>query len=208
MLLSYLLSFYRKKNLQDLRQITLWIIAGFLILSIPCILYFVSKGTLADMYDAYFYTNLFQYGGAAANGEPTAPWFFLVKLAITVALVLPIAFTKVRRDVRLLIVTCFGLQMLSFTLWSVNIYYFLVLFAYAPLAIYFLRNVRATRTAKTLLLLVGTLATATSYNFDVQLTRDRHIPACRRPAPQSLLLCTECDQARDKGRTGRMYPNP
>ena len=44
--------------------------------------------------------------------------------------------------------------MLSFTLWSVNIYYFLVVFAYAPLAIYFLRNVRATRTAKTVLLLV------------------------------------------------------
>ena len=84
---------------------------------------------------------------------------------ITAALVLPIAFTKVRRDVRLLIVTCFGLQMLSFTLWSVNIYYFLVVFVYAPLAIYFLRNVRATRTAKTVLLLVGTLATATSYNF-------------------------------------------
>ena len=155
----------RKQKLQELWRIALWIIAGFLLLSIPCILYFVSKGTLADMYDAYFYTNLFQYGGAAANGEPTAPWFFLVKLAITAVLVLPIAFTKVRRDVRLLIVTCFGLQMLSFTLWSVNIYYFLVLFAYAPLAIYFLRNVRATITAKTVLLLVGILATATSYNF-------------------------------------------
>ena len=156
---------YRKKNLQDLRQITLWIIAGFLFLSILCILYFISKGTLVDLYNAYFYTNLFQYGGVAANGEPTAPWFFLVKLAIAAVMVLPIAFTKVRRDVRLLIVTCFGLQMLSFALMFVQIYYFLVLFAYAPLAIYFLRNVRATRTAKTLLLLVGILATATSYNF-------------------------------------------
>lgn len=156
---------YSKKNLQDLRQITLWIIAGFLFLSILCILYFISKGTLADMYDAYFYTNIFQYGGVASNGEPTAAWFFYLKLAIAAILVLPIAFTKVRWDVRLLVVTCYGLQMLSFTLMCVHIYYFLVLFAYAPLVVYFLRNVAATRITKIVLLLVGIIATATSYNF-------------------------------------------
>lgn len=156
---------YRKKNLQDLRQITLWIIAGFLFLSILCILYFISKGTLVDLYNAYFYTNVFQYGGVASNGEPTAPWFFFVKLSIAAILVLPVAFTKVRRDVRLLVVMCYGLQMLSLTLMYVHIYYFLVLFVYAPLVVYFLRDVKETYIIKSVLLLLGVLATATSYNF-------------------------------------------
>ena len=164
-LIALLVICCRNRKLQDLRRITLWIIAGFLLLSIPCISYFVAKGTLADMYDAYFYTNLFQYGGSAANGEPSAPWFFYLKLAITATLVLLIAFTKVRWDVRLLVVMCFGLQMLSFTLWSVNIYYFLVVFVYAPLVIYFLRNVECKRIAATVMILTGMIATATSYNF-------------------------------------------
>ncbi|MBO4662331.1 MAG: hypothetical protein J5630_06490 [Bacteroidaceae bacterium] len=156
---------YRNNKLQDLYQITLWIIAGFVLLSVPCILYFVQNGTLADMFDAYFYTNLFQYGGSAANGEPDAPWFFFVKLAIAAILVLPVAFTKVRWDFRLLVVMCYGLQMLSFTLWSVNIYYFLVVFVYAPLVIYFLRNVECKRIAASIMILTGIIATATSYNF-------------------------------------------
>lgn len=164
-LIALLVICYRNRKLHDLGQITLWIIAGFVLLSVPCVLYFVQNGTLADMYDAYFYTNIFQYGGSAANGEPDAPWFFFVKLAIAAILVLPIAFTKVRWDVRLLVVTCYGLQMLSFTLWSVNIYYFLVVFVYAPLVIYFLRNLKCKRITISVMVLAGIIASATSYNF-------------------------------------------
>lgn len=156
---------YLRNKIQDIYRITLWTMAGFLLVSALCILYFLSKGTLSDMYDAYFYTNLFQYGGKASNGEPDVAWFFFVKVAIATVLVLPVAFTKVRRDVRLLVVMCYGMQIVSFTLWPVHIYYFLVLFVYSPLVIYFLRNVRETWQAKSVMCLVATVAVATSYNF-------------------------------------------
>lgn len=156
---------YRRNKLQDLYRITLWTMAGFMSVSVLCVLYFLSKGTLSDLYDAYFYTNLFQYGGSASNGEPDAAWFLFVKMAIAALLVLPVAFTKARRDVRLLVVMCYGIQIVSFTLWPVHIYYFLVLFTYSPLAVYFLRNIRESWRPKCIMSLVAIAAVATSFNF-------------------------------------------
>ena len=155
----------RKKQLGLLCKPLLWVFSGMLFVTTLIVLYFLYHGTLFDMMDVYFYTNIFQYHGAASNGEPSGVWFKFVKLAICAVLILPVAFLKVRWDVKLPVLCAYSLQMLSYTLLTVHLYYFIPVFVYLPLTIYFLRKHRATRLTYLVMAIVSLLAMATNFNI-------------------------------------------
>lgn len=155
----------RKKQLALLCKPLVWIFAGLLSVTTLVVAYFIYHGTLSEMLDAYFYTNIFQYHGSASNGEPAGIWFKFVKLAICAILILPVAITKVRRDVKLPVLCAYSFQLLSYALLTLHLYYFIPLFVYAPLVVYFLRNHRATRLTYVSMAGIVLLAAVTNFNI-------------------------------------------
>lgn len=164
-LLGILIVSYRKKLLTLLYKPLLWIFAGILLVSALIVLYFIFNGTLSEMMEVYFYTNIFQYHGVASNGEPTGIWFKFIKLAICAILILPVTMIRARWDVKLPIICAYSLQMLSYALFTLHLYYFIPLFVYSPLMIYFLRNHKSTKF--TYFTMVGIILLATATNFNI-----------------------------------------
>ena len=161
---------YSRKQLDVLNKILLQILTGVLFVTIPVIIYFLYHDTLAEMLDAYFYTNIFLYHGSATNGEPAGMLFKLLKIALCAMLVIPVALIRVQRDIRLTVVPAFALQMLSYTLFTVHIYYFIPLFVFSPLTIYFLRKGKTTWMTYLCFAVLATVSTATNFNVITLLT--------------------------------------
>ncbi len=164
-LIALIFVLYRKKLLNLLVKPLLLVVAGLLLVTFFVFAYFLYHGTFLEMVDAYFYTNLFLYHGTASNGEPAGLWFKLVKLAICAILVLPAAIIKVRWDVRVVVLVPFILQMLSYALFTVHLYYFIPLFAYFPLFIFFLRRQRTTKVSYVVMLVLAVLSVITNFNI-------------------------------------------
>lgn len=141
-----------------------WIIGGMLLVTLGVILYFATRGTLDVLWRYYFYNNLFLYHGSNTNGEPPFWWFKMIKLGIWAALTLPILLFKVNKDIKLLVLLSYGMLLLSFSVLTVQLYYFLVIFAFSPLLIYFFRNVRNTCYLYTALALMTLVCTALNWN--------------------------------------------
>lgn len=169
-LMALLYIAWKRDQLCDVGRVIALVFMGFFGVSAAVILYFIFHGTLYDLWDAYFYTNLFMYHGSTSNGEPQSIWFVVMKLGIWSILVLPIALMKVNPDVKKTVVAAYGMQMLSFTLFPVHIYYFLVCFSFAPLSIYFLRKSRFTMRHAIIFVVIAIITTAKSFNLVTLVT--------------------------------------
>ncbi len=156
---------YRKKQLTALNKVVLYVFVGISITTATVFAYFTYHGTLMEMLDAYFYTNLFLYNGASNNGEPTGIVFKTLKIAACAILTLPVALLKVRWDIKLTVVLAYALQLLSYALFPVHIYYFIPLFVYSPLIVYFIRNHKTTWTTYLTFAVVATISVATNFNI-------------------------------------------
>ena len=77
---------------------------------------------------------------------------------------MPILFFKVNKDIKLLVVLSYGLLLLSFSVLTVQLYYFLIIFAFSPLFIYFFRNIRNTRRVYIAFILITMVCTAFNWN--------------------------------------------
>lgn len=157
----------KRDQLADFRKKLLWVLAGIIVVSIPVFAYFICHGTLLDMLQCYFYNNIFLYGnsGASANGEPDVWWFPLVKLSIWAVLMLPVLLPKVRREIKLLVGCSYGLILLSYATMTVQLYYFLLLFAFAPLVIYFFRNTPVSRKSVAIMMFIAFWQTIFNWNL-------------------------------------------
>jgi hypothetical protein len=67
----------RRKEARIIPREILQALAGFAAVSVPVLLYFIINGALKDMYDVYFYDNLFRYSagilsGSRAGGPPSS----------------------------------------------------------------------------------------------------------------------------------------
>ncbi len=136
-------------------------------------------------------------------------------MAICAILVLPIALTKVRWDIKLTVLLAYAFQLISYTLFPVHIYYFIPLFVYSPLIIYFFRNHKATWTTYLCFILIATISVITNFNI-VTLTTGKFpnsVTECARiinsdPSTNKKVL-TFC--SRDTGiylLTDQLPPNP
>lgn len=169
-LLGLLVVCYRTKRIAVLNKIILKILTGIFLVTGLVIVYFLYHGTLTEMIDAYLYTNIFLYHGSATNGEPAGILFKLMKMAMCAALVVPVALIKVRSDIRLTVTLAYAFQMLSYTFFTVHIYYFIPLFVFSPLVIYFLRNREATWVTYACFVALATVSVATNFNIITLLT--------------------------------------
>ncbi len=131
---------YREELLRRLWTTVGWVAMGIGIVSAGVLAYFFRYGAVDALWNVYFYTNLFRYTGTSSNGEPAVWWFIFVKLGIMAVLLLPVVLTKTRRDVKLLVLSSYGMLLLSFTFLTVQFYYFLLLYVYGPLLIVFFRR--------------------------------------------------------------------
>ncbi len=161
---------YRRKQLAILNKVVLQALSGVLMVTFLVFAYFAYHGTLAELFDVYFYTNLFVYSGSISNGEPTAMLFKILKIVLCIVLVLPVALLRVRWDIKLTVALAYALQLISYTFFSVHIYYFIPLFVYAPLVIYFFRNHTATRVTYSVFALIATISAITNFNIVTLLT--------------------------------------
>ena len=126
---------WRHRQMKELGETLLWVLAGFGLVTAFVLAYFTIHGTLYALWDAYFMVNIFHYNGVSANGEPDFWWFKFVKLGIWAVLMVPVAFLRVRWEVKTLIMGAYGILVLSFATMTVQFYYFLTLFAFFPLLI-------------------------------------------------------------------------
>ena len=152
-------------ELSLLLSTAMFVIAGMIPVTIGVLAYFACHGTLADLFQSYFYNNLFMYGDKSANGEPDVWWFPLVKLSIWLVLMLPVLMPKVRWEVKLLVSMTYGLLLLTFATMTVQLYYFVLLFAFSPLVIYRFRNARLSR--KSIAIMISIAIWQTIFNWNV-----------------------------------------
>lgn len=156
---------WHRRELENVCRIIGWTFLGFSCVSMAVLLYFIVHGTLYDLWDAYFYTNMFMYGGSSSNGAPEGVGFWILKFTLWMVLVLPIACMRIRWDIKILVVAAYGMQMLSFALFAVHIYYFLVCFTFAPLVIYFCRGKVFSLRMAVGFAFIALVATAKSFNL-------------------------------------------
>jgi len=156
---------WRHQQLKEFGQIVMWVTAGVVVATIPVLAYFFAHGTVEALVDAYFMVNIFQYHGTATNGEPDFWWFPLMKLAIWAVLTLPIYFIRARWEVKLLVLSTYGVLLLSFATMTVQFYYFLLMYAFSPLVIYFFRNHVPTFRTNVAIVLIGIVSAATNWNL-------------------------------------------
>lgn len=169
-LLALLYVAYRNASLPQLFKATLWIMLGMALPTLLVFAYFIAHHATDDLIDTYFYTNLFKYSGVSSNGEPDVWWFIFVKLAIAGVLLLPVFLAKAGKDVKLLILGSYGALLLSFTFLTVQFYYFLLLYVYAPLVIVYFRQIKSRIGAYSFMLCIAVGAMALNWNF-VSLVR-------------------------------------
>lgn len=156
---------YRNGLLQQLGRILIWVITGMAIVSGAVLTYFIIHDAINDLFDSYFYTNLFKYSGTSSNGEPDVWWFIFVKLAILCILLLPVILTKAQRNVKLLILGSYGTILLSFTFLTVQFYYILLLYVYGPLFIVFFRHLKPNAKIYGFMIAVAIGAIAINWNI-------------------------------------------
>ncbi len=156
---------YHESVLQRLWQVVGWTALGFGIVSVGVLAYFYRHQAVDALWDAYFYTNLFKYSGTASNGEPDVWWFIFVKLAIMTVLLMPVILTKASKNLKLLILGSYGTLLLSFTFLTVQFYYFLLLYVYAPLFIVYFRHIKPGIKAYGIMICVAVGAVGLNWNF-------------------------------------------
>jgi hypothetical protein len=90
-----------------------------------------------------------------------AGWILLVGFVLT---------RRISRDVKLTVALCWGAELLTFVLLKVYLYYFLTAFVFAPLLIYYIREIRSKTvlTAGAIVLIV--FAFGTNFNLMTLLT--------------------------------------
>ena len=170
-LLALIYIAYQQEQLRQLSRILLWATVGIIIVTITVLAYFVAHNAVDAMVDSYIYTNLFKYSGTSSNGEPDVWWFIFVKLAILVVLLLPIFFTKVQKNIKLLILGSYGTLLLSFTFLTIQFYYILLLYVYGPLFIVFFRRLKPNIKTYGMMITVAVGAVALNWNI-VSLLND------------------------------------
>lgn len=143
----------------------MFIVAGMIPVTIGVLAYFAFHGTIQDLFQCYFYNNLFMYGGHSANGEPDVWWFPLVKFAIWLVLMLPVLLPKVRWEIKLLVGATYGILLLTFATMTVQLYYFVLLFAFSPLMIYWFRKARLSRKNVTIIAIIAIWQTIFNWNI-------------------------------------------
>ena len=109
--------------------------------------------------------NIFQYHGTATNGEPDFWWFPLMKLTIWALLVLPLYFARARWEVKLLALGTYGILLFSFATMTVQFYYVLLMYIFAPLLVYFFRNHIPTMRTYIIMGMIAFVAAATNWNL-------------------------------------------
>lgn len=156
---------YKNNRVRELLKIILWAIAGIVLVTAIVVGVFYVQGNLKDMLNAYWYENLFNYNNSSNNGEPTVWWFILVKIGMCIGVTSPLLFLHVKRSIKWIVASCFFMQCLSFTLFTVQIYYFLVVYAFAPLVICFFRGGTHRKLKYSILSVAVILALMSSYNL-------------------------------------------
>lgn len=161
---------WQREQITLLLQRLLWATIGAGGLTFFVLLYFVLHGNVADLYHSYFYFNIFLYTEAGKVGAPEDWWFAPLKWAGWALLVGVVLLRRMSRDIKLVVTLCWGAELLTFVLFKVYLYYFLTIFVFAPLLIYFVRNIRS-QTIVTLGAAMLTLfAVCTNFNFMTLLT--------------------------------------
>ena len=154
---------WRRREVSLLLQCLAWIIAGAGGLTACVLLYFVLHGNEADLYHSYFYFNIFLYTGAGKMDASAAWW--PVKLAGWLLLVGAVLFQRVSREVKLTVALCWGAELLTFVFLKVYLYYFLTIFVFAPLVIYYVRDIRSKAVIAAGATMLTLFAVCTNFNL-------------------------------------------
>lgn len=158
---------WRRRQMRPLLHCLMWVAAGAAVLTAAVLLYFVLHGNGSDLYQSYFHFNIFRYT-EAGKADASKAWWPLkwAGWALAVGTVLRM---RISRDVKLAVAFCLGAELLTFVLLKVYLYYFLTIFVFAPLMIYFVRDIRpqlvVTGTA-----VIALAAAATNFNLMTLLT--------------------------------------
>jgi hypothetical protein len=161
---------WQRGQMRLLLRCLAWVFAGVAGTTVGVLLYFIIHGNIQDLYYSYFYFNLFTYVDAGNIGVYKAWWFAPLKWtgwALLIASILP---WRVSRDVKFAVATCWGAQLLFFVLFRVFIYYFLIGYVFAPLVIYFVRDVRSRVVIASCAVLLTSYAIITNYNLMTLVT--------------------------------------
>ena len=159
---------WQRRQMLALLQCLTFVIAGAGCLTACVLLYFVLHGNESDLYRSYFYFNIFRYTGAGKMDASAAWW--PAKWAGWLLLVGAVLSRRMSQDVKLAVAFCWGAELLTFVLIKVYPYYFLTVFVFAPLLIYFVRNIRSKTVLYTGTAVLTLLAVATNYNLMTLLT--------------------------------------
>ncbi|MCH5169377.1 MAG: glycosyltransferase family 39 protein, partial [Prevotellaceae bacterium] len=166
-LTALLILAWRRCQMMPLLQCLTWGIAGAAGLTAGVLLYFVLHGNETDLYHSYFYFNIFHYTDAGKMDASGAWWpLKWAGWALIVGAVLRI---RISHDVKLAVAACLATELLTFVLFKVYLYYFLTIYVFAPLLIYFVRDIRPCVVAFGAALLV-VAETATNFNLMTLLT--------------------------------------
>ena len=156
---------WRHSQMKELGQTVLWVIAGWAVTTAAVLSYFAIHGTIEALMESYFMVNIFQYHGTATNGEPDFWWFPLMKLGIWVVLTIPVCLVRARWEVKALLLGTYGVLLLSFATMTVQFYYFLLMYTFAPMLIYLFRNLKPSLRTYVTIGMVGFAAAATNWNL-------------------------------------------
>lgn len=164
-LTALLILAWRRRQMPLLWQCLAWVLAGMAGVTAGVLLYFVVHGNIQDLYYSYFYFNLFKYVDAGKTGVYATWWFAPLKWAGWAFLVGAVLPWRVSRDVKLAVAACWGAQLLTFVLFRVFIYYFLILYVFLPLVIYFVRGIRSRTIIVSCAIVLTAFAAGTNYNL-------------------------------------------
>lgn len=154
---------WRRGQTATLAKCLGWVLLGVALVSAGVLLYFLVHGNIADLYQSYFYFNIFLYT-KAGKVDASAAWWPL-KWAGWVLLVGFVLTRRMSRDVKLTVALCWGAELLTFVLLKVYLYYFLTAFVFAPLLIYFIRDIRSRTVIAVGAVVLPLLAALTNFNL-------------------------------------------
>lgn len=173
---------WQRKQVSLLLQCLAWIIAGAGGLTACVLLYFVLHGNEADLYHSYFYFNIFLYTGAGKMDASAAwwpakwaGWFLLVGIVLS---------RRISRDTKLTVALCWGAELLTFVFLKVYLYYFLTVFVFAPLVVYYVRDIRS----KAVIVAGTTMLTlfAVCTNFNLMTLLSSNFPQAVLPLAKTV----------------------
>ena len=164
-LTALLILAWRRKETTLLLRCLAWVVAGVAGVTACVLMYFVVHGNMQDLYYSYFHFNLFRYVDAGNTGVYATWWFAPLKWAGWALLTGAVLPWRMSRDVKLAVAACWGAQLLTFVLFRVFIYYFLILYVFLPLVIYFVRRVRSRSAIAACATVLTAFAVCTNYNL-------------------------------------------